>query len=704
MKDYTHYRKQAEELVDKMTVEEQASQLTYNSAPIKHLNIPAYNWWNEALHGVARAGTATSFPQAIGMAAMFDVELLEQIADAIATEGRAKYNQSSKHEDRDIYKGLTFWSPNINIFRDPRWGRGHETYGEDPYLTATLGKAFIRGLQGNGEHMKTAACAKHYAVHSGPEDLRHEFDAIVSDKDLWETYLPAFEECITEANVESVMGAYNRTNGEPCNGSYTLLRDILRNKWEFKGHVVSDCWAIKDFHTGHNVTKTATESVALAIDAGCDLNCGNMYLYLLQALKEGLITKEHIREAAIRVFITRLKLGLFEKTEYDEIPYEVVECKEHVELSIEAARKGIVLLKNDGILPVKKNKIKTVGVIGPNANSRLALKGNYYGTASRYITFLEGIQDELKEEVRVLYSEGCQLVKDRAEPLAYAYDRESEALTVAEHSDIVFLFLGLDETIEGEEGDEGNAYASGDKSSLELPEVQIRLLELLIKTGKPIVLCVAAGSCMDLSYANENCAAILQLWYPGAYGGKALADILFGNCSPSGKLPVTFYASTKNLPEFTDYAMKGRTYRFLEEKPLYPFGFGLTYGDVACTQIKANTECEIGKDFTLTVTVGNKGNVSCEEVIQVYIKNSDSTLSVPNATLCGFKRVSLDASMEKEITFTIAWKNFLVVNEQGERIVDGSHFDIFVGTSQPDERSKELVNNLPIKHSIQLVK
>ena len=703
MKDYTHYRKQAEELVDKMTVEEQASQLTYNSAPIKHLNIPAYNWWNEALHGVARAGTATSFPQAIGMAAMFDDELLEQIADAIATEGRAKYNESSKHEDRDIYKGLTFWSPNINIFRDPRWGRGHETYGEDPYLTATLGKAFIRGLQGNGEHMKTAACAKHYAVHSGPEDLRHEFDAIVSDKDLWETYLPAFEECITEGKVESVMGAYNRTNGEPCNGSYTLLRDILRNQWEFKGHVVSDCWAIKDFHTGHNVTKTATESVALAIDAGCDLNCGNLYLYLLQALKEGLITKEHIREATIRIFVTRFKLGLFEKTEYDEIPYEVVECKEHVELSKESARKGIVLLKNDGILPVKKNKINTVGVIGPNANSRLALKGNYYGTASRYITFLEGIQNEAEEEVRVLYSEGCQLVKDRTEPLAYAYDRESEALTVAEHSDIVFLFLGLDETIEGEEGDEGNAYASGDKKSLELPEVQMRLLKLLVKTGKPIVLCVAAGSCMDLSYASENCAAILQLWYPGAYGGRALADILFGNCSPSGKLPVTFYASTEKLPEFIDYAMKGRTYRFIEEKPLYPFGFGLTYGDVACTQIEAKTECEMGKDFTFTVTVSNKGNVSCEEVIQVYIKNTDSAFAVPNPTLCGFKRVSLDANMENELTFTIASKNFLVVNEQGERIIDGSHFDLFIGTSQPDERSKELVRNLPFKHSIQLV-
>jgi len=704
LKEHTYYRKQAEELVDKMTLEEQASQLTYNSAAIKRLDIPAYNWWNEALHGVARAGTATSFPQAIGMAAMFDDELLEKIADVIATEGRAKYNECSKHGDRDIYKGLTFWSPNINIFRDPRWGRGHETYGEDPYLTTILGKAFIRGLQGDGDVMKTSACAKHFAVHSGPENLRHEFDAVVSNKDLWETYLPAFEACVVDANVESVMGAYNRTNGEPCNGSYALLRDILRDKWKFKGHVVSDCWAIKDFHMGHNVTKTATESVALALDAGCDLNCGNMYLYLLKAFGEGLVTEKQIREAAIRVYTTRFKLGLFEKTEFDAIPYEKVECKEHVELSIEAARKGIVLLKNDGTLPVNIKKMKTVGVIGPNADSRLALKGNYYGTASRYNTFLEGIQNEVGDEVRVLYSEGCQLVKVKTEPLAYAYDRESEALTVAEHSDIVFLFLGLDETIEGEEGDEGNAYASGDKANLELPEVQMRLLELLVKTGKPIVLCMASGSCMNLSYASENCAAILQLWYPGAYAGKALADIIFGNCSPSGKLPVTFYCSTEGLPEFTDYSMKGRTYRYIENKPLYPFGFGLTYGEIACTQIKAETECDMGKNYMFTVSVVNKGKNACEDVIQVYIKNTDSVLAVPNAALCGFKRVSLNAFEEKEITFIIDWKNFLIVNEQGERIVDGSHYELFIGTSQPDDRSEELVLNVPIKHSILLKK
>ncbi len=697
MKEHSYYREKAIALVDQMTVEEQASQLTYQSPAIKRLNVPAYNWWNEALHGVARAGSATGFPQAIAMAATFDDELLGEVADAIATEGRAKFNAYSKQEDRDIYKGLTFWSPNINIFRDPRWGRGHETYGEDPFLTATLGKSFIKALQGDGEYMKAAACAKHYAVHSGPESLRHEFDAVVSLKDLWETYLPAFEECVTEANVESVMGAYNRTNGEPCNGSYMLLRDVLRGKWEFKGHVVSDCWAIKDFHTGHNVTQTPTQSVALAIDAGCDLNCGNMYLYLLKAMNEGLVKKEQIREAAIRLLTTRFKLGLMEETEYDSIPYEKVECKEHVELSVDVARKGIVLLKNDGILPIKKETVKTIGVIGPNANSRLALKGNYYGTSSKYITFLEGIQNEVGEDVRVLYSEGCQLVKDRTEPLAYANDRESEAMIVAEHSDIVFLFLGLDETVEREEGDEGNAYASGDKPNLELPEVQMRLLKKLVETGKPIVLGMASGSCMNLTYANENCAAILQAWYPGPFGGKAYADILFGNCSPSGKLPVTFYSSTDELPEFTDYTMKGRTYRYLDHQPLYPFGYGLTYGDIVCTDLVSESPLTEGEDLKVIVTVENRGEIACEDVIQLYLKNTGSILAVPNAALCAFKRVTLQPKEAIQLSMTIEWKRFLTVNNEGERILDSSQFELYAGNSQPDLRSVELTGKQPKK-------
>lgn len=689
-------KKKAKELVAQMTLEEKASQLTYNSPAIKRLGIPAYNWWNEALHGVARAGTATSFPQAIGLAAIFDEEFLTKVADTIAEEGRAKYNESSKHDDRDIYKGLTFWSPNVNIFRDPRWGRGHETYGEDPFLSARLGVAFIKGLQGEGEILKAAACAKHFAVHSGPEDLRHEFNAEVTPKDLWETYLPAFEACVKEGKVESVMGAYNRTNGEPCCGSYFLLRDILRNKWGFDGHVVSDCWAIKDFHMHHMVTRTPQESAALAIDAGCDLNCGNMYLVLLQALQEGLITEEHITRAAERLFTTRFMLGLFEGSEYDTIPYEVVECKEHIELAIEAARKSAVLLKNDGILPIDKSKVKTIGVIGPNANSRLALKGNYYGTSSRYITLLEGIQDEAGDEVRVLYSKGCELVKDRTEPLAYAHDRLMEAVTVAEHSDVVILCLGLDETIEGEELDEGNNVGSGDKKDLELPEVQRKLLEKIVAVGKPVILCLIAGSAINLSYAQEHCNGILMAWYPGARGGKAIADILFGKTSPSGKLPITFYASLDNLPDFTDYSMKNRTYRYLEEKPLYPFGYGLTYGDVICTVAALEEAVQFDQDIKIKVLVKNRGKVATEDVIQVYIKDEESKYAVRNTSLCGFKRIFLNPGEETVIRMTIPFEALKVVNDEGERILDSNKFTLYIGVSGADERSFELTKKEPV--------
>lgn len=696
------YKKRAKELVAQMTLEEKASQLTYNSPAIERLGIPAYNWWNEALHGVARSGTATVFPQAIGLAAIFDETFLMKIAQTIAKEARAKYNESVKHGDRDIYKGLTFWSPNVNIFRDPRWGRGHETYGEDPFLSAKLGVAFIKGLQGEQGTMMTAACVKHFAVHSGPEDLRHEFNAEVSQKDLWETYLPAFEACVKEGEVEAVMGAYNRTNGEPCCGSYTLLRDILRNQWGFEGHVVSDCWAIKDFHMYHGVTKTPVESAALAIDAGCDLNCGNVYLLLLTALKEGFITEEHIVRSAERLFTTRFKLGLFEKNEYDEIPYEVVECREHTELAIEAARKSAVLLKNDGILPINKYKVKTIGVIGPNANSRRALKGNYYGTSSRYITLLEGIQDEVGEDIRVLYSKGCELVKDRSECLAYAHDRLMEAVNVAEHSDIVILCLGLDETIEGEELDEGNQCGSGDKKDLELPEVQKNLMRKIVETGKPTILCLVAGSAINVSYAEEHCHGILLTWYPGARGGKGIADLLFGNVSPSGKLPITFYSSLDHLPLFTDYSMKNRTYRYLEETPLYPFGYGLTYGDVVCRHIELMKAVEPEKDIEIKVILQNRGTMPVEEVVQAYIKDEQSIYAVRNSSLCSFSRVALDAAAEKEISMHIPFDLLKAVNDEGEKIMDSKKFTLYVGVSAPDERSMELTGKKPLSISIEL--
>ena len=689
-KERAEARKKAKELVSKMNLMEKAAQLRYDAAPVSRLGVPTYNYWNEALHGVARAGVATMFPQAIGMAAAFDEDAMERVGDIIATEGRAKYNEYSKHDDRDIYKGLTFWSPNVNIFRDPRWGRGHETYGEDPYLTSRLGVRFVEGIQGGGPVMKAAACAKHYAVHSGPEAIRHEFDAEVSMKDMWETYLPAFEALVKEADVEAVMGAYNRTNGEPCCGHKYLMEDVLRGKWEFDGHYTSDCWAIKDFHENHQVTKNARESAALALKCGCDVNCGNTYLHLLGAVEDGLITEEDITVAAERLLTSRFLMGLFDGSEYDDIPYEAVECREHLEEALNMARKGSVLLKNDGALPLDKSKLKTIGVVGPNADSRAALIGNYHGTASRYITVLEGIQDEVGDDVRVLFSEGCHLEKDRVENLAWSQDRISEAVITAEHSDVVIICVGLDETLEGEEGDAGNSDASGDKKDLHLPKVQEELIEKVTAVGKPTIVVLMAGSAIDLNYAEEHCNAVLMAWYPGARGGRAVADILFGNVSPSGKLPITFYKDLEDLPEFTDYSMKNRTYRYMEQEALYPFGYGLTYGDTEVKEAKVLGEVTKESDIRVEVFLKNEGDTDTDEVVQIYIKDLDSKLAVPNYNLCAFKRISLKAGEEKKVEMTVPNRAMSVVDEEGERHIDSKNFKLFAGFSQPDERSRRL--------------
>ncbi len=693
----------AKELVAKMTLQEKASQLTYNAAPIDHLNIPRYNWWNEGLHGVARAGTATIFPQAIGLAAIFDDELLQKVANVISTEARAKYNENAKKNDRDIYKGITLWSPNINIFRDPRWGRGHETYGEDPYLTSKLGVAFINGLQGDGKYLKTAACAKHFAVHSGPEGLRHEFNAVVNEKDLYETYLPAFEAAVKEADVESVMGAYNRTNGEPCCGSKMLLKDILRGKWKFKGHVVSDCWAIADFHLYHNVTSTATESAALALKNGCDLNCGNIYLQLLLAYKEGLITEEDITIATERLIATRIRLGMFdEECEFNNIPYEVNDCEEHNKLSLEASRKSMVLLKNNGILPMDKSKLKSIAVIGPNADSQIMLKGNYSGTASSYTTILEGIHETVNKDTRVYYSEGSHLYKDRVENLAQPNDRIDEAVSVAERSDVVVLCLGLDSTIEGEQGDTGNSEAAGDKESLNLPKSQQILLESVLSTNKPVIVVLGSGSALTLNGLEEKCAAILQAWYTGSHGGCAVADLIFGEYSPSGKLPLTFYKNTDDLPDFTDYSMKGRTYRYVESEVLYPFGYGLTYSKVEINNLQVE---EIINDFEtvkVSIDIKNVGQYDTDEVVQCYLKDLESKYAVLHHSLVGFKRVSLGKGESKTVSFELKRKEFEVVNDKGERILDSKKFKIFVGVSQPDARSVELLGISPLSKEINL--
>ncbi|MDR3338102.1 MAG: glycoside hydrolase family 3 C-terminal domain-containing protein [Treponema sp.] len=685
-----YYAGKAAALVAQMTVEEQAGQLLFSAPGLPRLNVPEYNYWNEALHGVARAGTATVFPQAIALAAIFDPDFLKEVADIIATEGRAKFNAYTAEGSREIYKGLTFWSPNVNIFRDPRWGRGHETYGEDPWLTSRLGVAFIKGLQGEGDVLKAAACAKHFAVHSGPESLRHKFDAVVNQKDLWETYLPAFEACVKEADVETVMGAYNRTLGEPCCGSVLLLKKILREKWDFKGHVTSDCWAIRDFHENHRVTNSALESAALALNAGCDVNCGCVYARMMDSYKKGLVTKEAIAQAAVRLFTARFKLGLFDGSEYDKIGLEENDSPAHNAKAIQAAEKGMVLLKNNGILPLQKGKLRSIAVIGPNADSRIALKGNYHGTPSRNVTVLEGIRDAVGENVRVYYSEGSHLYKDRVEHLGRENDRIAEAAACAKISDVTILCLGLDENLEGEEGDAGNAYASGDKKDLLLPASQLELLEAVCGTGKPVVLCLLAGSSLDLRYADEHCAAILNCWYPGALGGTAAARLLFGDVSPSGKLPVTFYRSTEDLPPFEDYAMKGRTYRYYQGEPLYPFGYGLTYGDVYAESVSAAGKVSAETGITLRVKARNAGKAATEDVLQVYIKSKDSPFAPPNPCLCAFKRISLGAGESRELEIAVDARAFTVVNDEGERVSGGKGYKLYAGFGQADSRTKAL--------------
>lgn len=687
------FRQRAIELVEQMSLEEKVSQTLYTAPAIERLGIKAYNWWNEALHGVARAGVATVFPQAIGLAATFDEAFVEKVADAISTEGRGKFNMQQQFNDTDIYKGLTFWSPNVNIFRDPRWGRGHETFGEDPYLSSRLGVGFVQGIQGHHpKYMKAAACAKHFAVHSGPESLRHSFNAIVSKKDMYETYLPAFKACVQEGHVEAVMGAYNRVNDEPCCGSPTLLQDILRDEWGFEGHVVSDCWAISDFHSYHHITKNAVESVTMAMNNGCDLNCGKLFMYLEQAVKEGKVDEKKLDEAVIRLFTTRMKLGLFdndEALEFNAIPYSQVDSQPMRALNIEAAEKSAVLLKNEkNTLPLCLEKIKTIGVIGPNANNRKALVGNYEGTASRYVTVLEGIQDYVLEEARVFYSEGCHLYKESLSELAEKNDRLAEVKGVCAESDVVIVCLGLDAGLEGEEGDQGNQYASGDKETLDLPGHQEAILKAAVESGKPVILVVLSGSALAINYAQEHVPAIIQGWYPGAEGGTALARLIFGDVSPQGRLPVTFYKTTEELPDFVDYEMKNRTYRYMTTEPLYPFGYGLSYTKFHYSEVKCSTD-KITKDgITLNGKIENIGRYSGTETVQVYVKALMD--GAPNCQLKGIQKIALQPGEKRDIEIHLPWEAFALYDEHGKQKVYNVTYEISFGGYQPDKRSQQL--------------
>jgi beta-glucosidase len=684
----------AKELVGKMTIAEVISQLVYDSPAIDRLHVPAYNWWNEALHGVARAGTATSFPQVIGLGATFDTALVHKIGDVISTEGRAHYNAFAKKGDRDIYKGLTFWAPNINIFRDPRWGRGQETYGEDPCLTGKLGEAFVKGIQGKGEYLKAAACVKHFAVHSGPESQRHIINVRVSKKDLWETYLPAFEQCVCGGKAEAVMGAYNRVNDKPCCANDELINKILRGKWHFQGHFVSDCGAINDFHENHKVTSSAEESAALALRTGCDLNCGTAYKSLGKAISDGLITESELRAAAVRLFATRFLLGLFDHTEYDSIPYDVIECSAHRRLALKAAAESFVLLKNNGILPLNIEKCHSFAVIGPNADSRRALIGNYYGTSSRNCTVLEGIRKAAGNRIRVLYAEGSDLWKEKPDGLAEPMNRLAEAQTAAEETDLSILCLGLDERMEGEEGGTDTPGEAGDKTTLELPVCQQKLLETVRSTGKPLIVLILSGSALDLAAASKA-DALMQVWYPGAEGGKAIADVLFGKKAPSGKLPITLYRDLRELPSFTDYSMKGRTYRYLEAAPLYPFGYGLTYGSLQVTDLQRSGDLQYARQsgVSYVVRITNRMDRPVAETLQAYIRMEGAADEVPNGRLCSFKRILAAPRQAISVTLKIPAAAFSVIDPEGEAQPEGDHAVVSIGFGQPDERTGELMQS-----------
>jgi beta-glucosidase len=818
-----------EDLVSRMTLEEKVSQMVDEAEAIPRLGVPEYNWWNECLHGVARAGIATVFPQAIGLAATWNTDLMFEIADVISIEARAKHHDALRRDDHSQYRGLTFWSPNINIFRDPRWGRGQETYGECPYLTARMGVAFVKGLQGdNPDYLKVVATPKHYAVHSGPEPDRHRFDAVTTERDLYDTYLPAFEACVKEAGAYSIMCAYNRYMGEACCGSSTLLKEILREDWGFDGYIVSDSGAIEDIHSQHKITETAPQSAALAVKSGTDLSCSRIYYpALLKAVEQGLITEEEIDVSVKRLFRARFKLGMFDPQE--RVPWARISMAEndteaHRALSLRAARESIVLLKNaDNLLPLKKD-LKKIAVIGPTADSYPMLLGNYNGFPSRHVTPLEGIKNKMSDQTEIVYAQGCNLVKEGAitypltldmvnvdgaaglrvqyfdnpdlkgdpfytridslrsdnllwgrripgmrfgmqfslrwsgtitvekndiynftikgddgyrltindqvivedwaendlteksghirlekdKPVSFVleyfykngwpqlsleWDRLNfnpfkRAVELALESDAVIFVGGITAQLEGEEMRvRYDGFEGGDRTHINLPKVQEDLLKAVQETGKPVVLVLTSGSALAVNWADEHVPAILQIWYPGQEGGTALADVLFGDYNPGGRLPVTFYKSVDQIPPFEEYAMINRTYRYFEGEPLYPFGYGLSYTSFEYQNLEMPEETAAGENIDVSVEVTNTGKIAGDEVVQLYVKDLEASVPVPVRALQGMKRVHLNPGEKKEIRFTLTPRQLAVFSDEGKFVVEPGTFEIAVGGVLPGAKA-----------------
>ncbi len=696
------FERRVADLVSRMTLEEKASQMRDVAPAIPRLGIPAYNWWNEALHGVARSGLATSFPQAIGLAATWDDSLIFRMATVVSDEARAKHHEYVRQGSRERYQGLTFWSPNINLFRDPRWGRGQETYGEDPFLTGRLAVQFIRGMQGDDpKYLKTISTVKHFAVHSGPEPERHTFDAIVRERDLRESYLPHFAAGIREGRAYSLMCAYNRVLGSPACGSSLLLKDILRDEWGFSGYVVSDCGAINDIYERHKVVPTAAGAAALAVKTGTDLECGNVYVNLVNAVKQGLITEQAIDTAVQRLFLARFKLGMFdppERVRWAQIPISVLDQPAHRALARQVARESIVLLKNAGnVLPLRKD-LGTIAVIGPNADDRRMLLGNYEGQPADPITPLRGIREAVSPRTRVLYARGSDLAdgfppadssnKVPAESLAAA------AVRVAKQADVVVLCLGLTAELEGEEMPVAiEGFRGGDRTRLDLPGAQERLLERIVALGKPTVLVLMTGSAVAVNWAQEHVPAILEAWYGGQAAGSALADVLFGDYSPAGRLPVTFYKSVDDLPPFDDYGMAGRTYRFFKGTPLYPFGFGSSYTTFAYKSLRTNRET-LGAADTLIVRVDvtNTGRRPGDEVAQLYVRHLGSRVERPIEDLRGYQRVTIKPGEMRTVEFSLPASSLAYWNPYShEWVVEQEPVEVAVGGSSADIRVRRRI-------------